>query len=204
MELILVRHAQPLRIETGEGPADPPLSPLGRSQAEATARWLSGEKIDLVVASPLLRALETAAPIAEAYGVEATIEPEIAEFDRDSPIYIPLEELKRTNDPRWQAMAQDRWHELVDVDPSEFQSRVVGAIERLAFSNPGRRVVVVCHGGIINVYAGHILGLERYLWFEPAYASITRVLAARNGIRTVLSLNETGHLRSLEDPHPTV
>jgi probable phosphoglycerate mutase len=54
--------------------------------------------------------------------------------------------------------------------------------------------VVVCHGGVINTYTGAILGLDRMLWFEPNYTSITRVLVHRGGQRSIVTLNETPHL----------
>ena len=63
-----------------------------------------------------------------------------------------------------------------------------------------RRVVVVCHGGAINAYLGHVAGIDRPLWFEPAYASISRVAASRDGVRSIVSINETGHLRYLAVP----
>ena len=69
MELILIRHGLPLRVdnsETGEE-ADPSLSPLGERQAEALANWLihgpAAQKIDAIYASPKRRALETVQPL---------------------------------------------------------------------------------------------------------------------------------------------
>jgi 2,3-bisphosphoglycerate-dependent phosphoglycerate mutase len=72
---------------------------------------------------------------------------------------------------------------------------VVTAIEHIITGNPGGSVAVVCHGGVINVYLAHILGIERPLWFEPKYTSIHRVLASRRGDRSLQALNETAHLR---------
>ena len=53
---------------------------------------------------------------------------------------------------------------------------------------------------MINVYLGALLGLDRHLWFEPAYTSISRIAAARSGERSVVSLNETAHLVAARDP----
>ena len=51
-------------------PGDPGLTELGLQQAMATARWLgSGERPVAVWSSPMRRALETASPIAEQFGV---------------------------------------------------------------------------------------------------------------------------------------
>jgi 2,3-bisphosphoglycerate-dependent phosphoglycerate mutase len=55
---------------------------------------------------------------------------------------------------------------------------------------------VVCHGGVINFYMAHVIRVDRRVFFEPAYTSINRVLAARSGERSVQSLNEVAHLRN--------
>jgi probable phosphoglycerate mutase len=81
------------------------------------------------------------------------------------------------------------------VDPVAFQEGVVRAMEHIIGGNPGGSVAVVCHGGVINAYLAHILGIERPLWFEPKYTSIHRVLASRRGDRSLQALNETAHLR---------
>jgi probable phosphoglycerate mutase len=62
-------------------------------------------------------------------------------------------------------------------------------------AHPGRRVAVVCHGGVINAWLSHLLELERLFLFEPLYAGVSRFLAARSGERSVRSLNEASHLR---------
>jgi probable phosphoglycerate mutase len=74
----------------------------------------------------------------------------------------------------------------------------VSGIERIIDANPSRRVEVVCHGGIINSYLGHILGIEDLMWFQPTYTSIARVLASSRGHRQIDTLNERGHLALLE------
>lgn len=204
MDLVLVRHGEPVRIEGAEGAADPPLTERGLDQARAVAYWLhEAESLDAVVASPLRRARQTAEPIAEAYGLTVEIDEELAEFDREAPDYVPVEELKATNDPRWEALASDRWHELhEDLDPEVFRATVVGAVERIVETHPGQRAAAVCHGGVINIYLAHVLGIDRDLWFEPEYTSISRVAASRRGHRTIVSVNESAHLRGLEAPQP--
>ena len=59
---------------------------------------------------------------------------------------------------------------------------------------PGQKVVVIAHGGVINVYLGHLLGLESLLWFHPEYTSVSRVRAARSGPRSLVGLNDIAHL----------
>ena len=194
MELILIRHALPLRVQTTDGsPADPPLGKQGRAQAERLAGWMRPQNIDAIYTSPLCRARETAAPVELALGLTAQVEPGVTEFDADAPSYVPLEELKRSDPERWKALVSSGFY--LEGSADEFRAVVVGALERLIESNPGRRIAVVCHGGVINAWVSHVLGLERLFFFEPLYTSVNRFMAARSGERSLSSLNEASHLR---------
>ncbi len=202
MELLLVRHALPVRRELtpidGEiVAADPELAPPGLEQADLLATYLESERLDAIYASPLARARQTAAPVARLQRVDVRIEPDVAEWDRNSPEYVPVEELKATNDPRWQALLSGAWDSESDESEDEFRDRVVSAVEAIIGAHRGERIAVVCHGGVINVYAAHVLGLTTSGpgFFYPNYTSINRFAAASSGERAVLTLNETSHLR---------
>jgi broad specificity phosphatase PhoE len=198
MELVLLRHALPVRVDSTDhgGPADPGLSDLGWQQAVRVIEALAHDTVDAVYSSPAARALETAEPLAAKLGLPVQVEPGLAEFDKDHGAYVPVEELRAENDPRWHALVRG---ELQDsgVDPQQFRRTVVDAVEQIVAEHPGRRVVAFSHSGTINAYTGHVTGQERVLWFAPAYASLTRVGAARDGRRGLVSLNETGHVRDL-------
>jgi broad specificity phosphatase PhoE len=192
MELLLVRHGLPERITDADGPADPPLAAEGVRQAEALARWLAARGgVDAIWASPLRRAQETAAPLAEALGLEVHTDDALAEYDRHSSHYVPIEELK--DDAYWLEQVAAEWAAL-EADPEAFRGGVTVAIDRIAEAHPGEKVAVVCHGGVINAYVGGMLDANRVLFFEPRYTSISRVYAARSGERTLHTLNETPHL----------
>jgi probable phosphoglycerate mutase len=194
VDLILIRHGLPLRIENEDGvPADPPLSETGQQQARQLAAWLEREHIDHVYASPLRRAYQTAEPLARAHGREITVEPGVVEFDPEAPSYVPMEELKANDYPRWLELVQGGF--AAELDLIAFQKTVVQALEGIIGSHPGGRVAVVCHGGVINAWAGHVLGVTTALFFDPTYTSINRFLAARSGERMMVSLNEAAHLR---------
>jgi 2,3-bisphosphoglycerate-dependent phosphoglycerate mutase len=195
MELLLIRHALPERIETKDGtPADPPLSTLGRAQAEHVARWLASEKIGAIYASPMRRARETAEPLARAIGAEIAIDPGFVEMDHLSDVYVPLEQLKAEDYPRWQEMIQ-RGGLYAGVDLAAFRANVVASVERAIAANRGGRIAVVCHGGVINAWTGHVLGISDPFFLDVAYTGVSRFLAASTGERSVRSLNETAHLR---------
>ena len=194
MELLLVRHGLPLRIENSDGTAaDPPLSDEGHDQAQRVARWLDGEGIQALYASPLRRAYQTAQPLAKTTGLEVQIEPGVVEFDPDAPSYIPMEELKANDRERWLELVQGGFYAALDIEA--FRRGVIDALERVIAENPRRRVAVFCHGGVINSWASHVLGIESPLFFQPTYTSVSRFLAARSGERSVQSLNEAAHLR---------
>lgn len=188
MDLVLIRHGLPVRsAET----ADPPLSDIGHDQARRTADWLAGETFHAIYSSTMRRAVQTAEPTAAQRGSAIEQHPGIVEFDRDSGAYVPMEELKRENYEAWKAFAEGNH----GADIHGFQKLVVTTLEGLIERHPSQNIVVFCHGGVINVWTAHILGMEPRLFFEPAYASIHRYRCARTGQRNLVSLNEIAHLR---------
>ena len=201
VELIFVRHGLPEHVVTRDGsPADPSLSLIGHQQAEAVADWLGGERLDAIYVSTLRRAKQTAAPIESVTGLVAAIRAGIAEFDSSSNRYVPSEELKRIDYEAWKNFMSSAIP--LEEDPIEFKRLVVATVGEITAEHPGERVAVVCHGGVINAYFSYVLGRpEREIFFcNVDYTSISRVLVASSGERSVLSLNETSHIRHL--PHP--
>ncbi len=195
MEIVLVRHGLPLRVELETGIADPELAAEGHEQAAKMAAYLGVEDVEAVYVSPLRRALETARPLCKVLGLDAVVSEGVAEFDRNSREYVPVEELRASNDPRWEKLLRGEW-DGVDEDPSLFKVRVVETVEDMIARHAGGRVVVVCHGGVINQYLAHVLGIETHIgFFYPKYTSIHRVMAARSGQRSIVSINEASHLR---------
>ena len=195
MEIVLVRHGLPLRVELETGIADPELAAEGHEQAAKMAAYLGVEDVEAVYVSPLRRAIETARPLCKVLGLEAVVSEGVAEFDRNSREYVPVEELRATNDPRWEKLLRGEW-DGVDEDPSIFKARVVATVEDMIARHSGGRVVVVCHGGVINQYLAHVLGIETHVgFFYPKYTSIHRVMAARSGQRSIVSINEASNLR---------
>jgi 2,3-bisphosphoglycerate-dependent phosphoglycerate mutase len=196
VDLLLIRHAEPVRMAPGSSPAPaaPGLTPRGRVQAVRLARWLEHEPIDAVLSSPLRRARETAQLVGDGLDIDVEVDDGLMEYDAEADYYIPVEEMRETRDHRWRAMIEGRWEEVGGEPPDRFRARIVPCVDALIERFAGRRVAAVCHGGVINVYLAALLGLERHLWFEPGYTSISRVAAARTGERSVVTLNETAHL----------
>jgi 2,3-bisphosphoglycerate-dependent phosphoglycerate mutase len=189
MELILIRHGLPVRSRET---SDPPLAEEGHDQARRVAATLARERIDAVYASTMKRAIQTAEPYAALAGHAVVTHEGVVEFDRDAGSYTPMEELKRDNYEAWKRfVARGR-----DSRIAEFQKTVVTALEEVVGDHPGRRVAVFCHGGVINVWTAHVLGMAPRLFFEPRYTSIHRYLCAGTGERNLVSLNDTAHLEA--------
>ncbi len=195
MELILIRHALPERREVSDGPADPELTADGHAQAEHMADYLSSENIQAVYTSPMRRARQTAEPLGRRLGLEPVVVDDVAEWDRNSSAYVPIEQLKAEGDPRFYEILGNQWD---GADPfEEFEARVEAALDDLVARHAGDTIAVVCHGGVINLYLATVLGLteQRTGFFYPNYTSIHRVAASRSGVRSVVTINETSHLR---------
>jgi probable phosphoglycerate mutase len=195
MQLLLVRHALPLRSEHGEG-ADPDLSETGFQQVARLPEALARFPISRVVSSPQRRAIQTAEPLAQARALTIDIEDRLAEYDRDLSSYIPIEQIRTEFPQEWARMAQGQLPSAVDEDA--FRARVRGAIDDLvAAADPDETVAAFSHGGVINVVLHEILGTARLLSFPIDYASVTRLLFSRTGQATVATVNATEHVWDL-------
>ncbi len=191
MQIILVRHGEP--GASPDAPEDPPLSELGRVQAAAVGDWLRHEAITAVYSSPSRRARQTADPLARMLDVAPVVVEGLAEFVHAHE-YRRVEDLRRASDPLWAKMATGDLSPF-GTDAPTFRSTVFDAVEAIAAAHPGENVAVFSHAGTINAYLGEMLDIERLLWAELAYCSVTRVAISRNGVRSVLAVNEQAHAR---------
>jgi broad specificity phosphatase PhoE len=195
MQVLLVRHALPLRSEHGQG-SDPDLSDEGSAQVTRLPKALARFPISRVVSSPQRRAIQTAELVAAARELSVEIDDRFAEYDRDLPVYIPVEQMREENPREWARMAQG--HLPSGVDEDAFRARVRAAVDDLvAAADPEDTVAVFSHGGVINVLLHEILGTARLLSFPIDYASVTRLLFSRSGQATVATVNSTEHVWDL-------
>ncbi len=166
-EVWLVRHADCYE-GMSEG-ADPQLSALGRKQAELLAQRVRKLQPTAIYCSPYRRALETAQIIAD----EVHVDHRLVEMDME------LGDAGELN-----------FTEL----PDSVIGRMTAAIDDIARSHPGGRVIVVAHGAAMIVFLTHVLRLEPgHLRFLPYFTSVNvvRVLGDR---QIVATLGDTSHL----------
>jgi len=194
--LVLVRHGRTELNATGrlQGRFDAPLDGVGEAQAAAVADRL-GRSPAQVVASPLLRAGQTAAAIAAASGAPTRRDGRWIELD-----YGELEGLAVADIP---ASTWARWRSDPDFTPPGGESmatvwaRVVEACEALRGAAAEGDVVVVSHVTPIKMAVGWALGGDVTTsigWrtrVDPA--SITRIAVGAAG-PVLVTFNETAHL----------
>lgn len=186
MPLILIRHGL---AAAGVDDLDPGLDPIGRRQAEATAAFLRGSNVGRLVVSPLRRTRETAAPLAEVFGLPPELREEVAEvFDPA----MPAAERKAMIGP----FMGGRWTD----QPESLQiwrKRVVRTLIELGItgSTAGHDVVVVSHYIAIGVAIGLALSDDRVVPMPIANCSITILEAGRLGLSLVAGAT-TPHLPS--------
>lgn len=198
MELVVARHARPEAETRVDGErADPPLSELGRRQAQSLADLLAGEDVDHIVTSTMRRALETANPLVQRLGLAPEALEGLEESDRHRSLYVPAEEMSRDHEIVQEFLA-DR-ESVFGGDYPAFRVRVLEAFDGIIDRNRGRTVVVVCHGMVMSVFLQAILGHDDPFRLMHDYCGILRVTASPNGIRTVRCVNETTHVRHLLD-----
>ncbi len=174
MHVILVRHGRPESVVDSPTVADPGLDEIGRWQAERLTDWLACEPIDAVVTSPKARAIQTAAGLCAASGLEPRVVPGLDEIDRGARTYLPTELLPTEGGAYWEMICEKRYDEIGWDTPEAFRDRVVAAWDDLCRNPPGEHVLVACHGGTIRTILADVVG-NPSAGFRLDYTSISRV-----------------------------
>ena len=195
MQLLLIRHALPLRTEVGEG-SDPELTEAGWDQARRLPDALGRFPITRLVSSPQRRAFQTAEPVAASRQLSIDVDERLAEYDRGMSHDMPIEQVRAERPDDWKRMASGKLPAAVDVDA--FLGRIKAALtDILTAANHDDTVAVFSHGGVINVILHEILGTARELSFPIDYTSITQLRYSRNGNPTVAGVNGVEHVWDL-------
>ena len=228
MEIVLIRHGQPDWEPGGLAVDDPELTAYGRAQAERAAKALvaAGERFDAIYVSPLRRARETMAPIAEALGTEPQVESWLAELRLPEMEGRTAEEVQQFFAAS-RARDLERWWEGMPGGENfrHFYERVSGGVESLLVDGHAlglhqdaghrlwklpestERLLVVAHEGTNAVILSHLLGVDPVPWawmrFASSWAGITRLRAApvaSGAVWTLEGFNRVDHLADLGPP----
>lgn len=205
-EVLLVRHGEQEYTESiSMGDAlDAPLSDLGRRQAAAVGRRLADTDIHAVYSSTLQRARDTGAAIGAHHDLVPTEHHDLREIDlwRDFPQDKAL--LDVYSEQELVAIFRAghrtrRWDAYPHAEPAaEFQGRVLATIDEIIASHHDERVVVACHGGVINAVLAHVLQSTIDNLVKVHHTSISVVRGADDR-RVAISVNDFAHVLPIQD-----
>ncbi len=195
--LTLIRHGLTEWNVAGrfQGQSDVPLSDAGRAQAALLAPYVATfPDIDVVVASPLARAVETAAIALP--GRVPELDDRLRELDFGAFEGRTRPELEL--DPRWDAWIVDPY--LLAAPGGEayadLRARAEAWLRDARGRHPDGHLVAVTHSGTIQMLLSSLLGVERPRWRKRIYlrhTSVTHVLF-RGDEAVVERVNDTRHL----------
>jgi broad specificity phosphatase PhoE len=203
--LYLIRHgatannrARPPRLQ-GRG-IDAELSPEGREQARLTAEFLVPCPLDALYSSPLLRARQTAQPIAERHRLPVQIVPELAEVHIGRWEGMTWEQVEREYPSEYQAFISDAGvHPYLGGESLEdVRARAVPALVRLLEENIGKTIAIVAHNVVNRVYLAHLMELPLSLYRAIPQDNCGLTLLRHRHSRTrIITINGTFHLDGL-------
>lgn len=182
--LYLIRHADyTTGLEDGKY-RDLGLTPLGVTQAERLCNRLgrTGEiQADVLIASPLPRARQTAEILAPVLGLPVTLDAEVEEWRNEDGSLSPEEFVERARTIPDGQMPFFRWVEGCE-NWLEFSIRADSALNRIVREQDGKSIVVVCHANIIEASLALFFGVSgaplQRLNVLPGHTSITHWVKA--------------------------
>jgi 2,3-bisphosphoglycerate-dependent phosphoglycerate mutase len=202
-EVVLVRHGASAAAVPGapfplvDGRGDPPLSEVGERQAQAVADRLADEELAGLFVTPLRRTAQTAAPLAEATGLEPVVVPELVEIHLGDWEGGEYRIRAADGDPLIRRVfAEERWDLIPGAEePKAIAQRVAAGIARVVETvGPDAVAAAVVHGGVIGEACRQATGSRPFSFIHADNGSITRLVQLGMGHRLLRSFNEIAHL----------
>ncbi len=165
--ILLARHGETEwnRERRFQGQLDVPLSDVGREQARDLARLVEGEGLRRVVASPLVRARETAEIVGAQLGLDVDLDDRLKEIDVGDWERRLKDDVEREDPETWAAFraAGEDWRFPGGESLQEQQDRVVDALVDVTQARV-LPALLVCHRGVIRCALAHThkRGLDTY------------------------------------------
>ncbi|HYG08788.1 MAG TPA: histidine phosphatase family protein [Pyrinomonadaceae bacterium] len=206
--ILLIRHGQSEGNAARRfgGHTATPLSALGRRQAEATAQALSGEAITAIYSSDLLRAVETATPLARALDLEIKQTDAFRERSVGHMEGLTFEEAAQKFPDEYAALLRrDFEHVLIGGESyRQLLDRAARELDRAIAANRGGTIAVFSHTGTICILVLHLMGALdaptlRPVWLGTSNCGIARLQLRDDGFVRVKAINDTRHLAALPD-----
>lgn len=204
--VLLVRHGQSQgnaeRRFGGHSPT--PLSELGHRQAEATARALLKERVTAVYSSDLLRAVQTAEPLARATGLDITRTHALRERSVGLMEGLTFEEAAAAHPDEYASLLRRDFERVLAGGESYRQllDRAAAELDRAVEQHRGGTLALFSHTGTICILALHLMGALdaphlKPVWLSSSNCGVTRFNIEHGGLIRVEALNDTRHLIGL-------
>ena len=200
--ICFVRHGETdwnveLRMQ---GQIDLALNARGEAQAAAVGRYFERGCVDALYSSDLLRARQTAQPIAQALGLAAVFVPELRErhFGRCEGLTFAEIEARYGEDARAIVSRDPDYVSPGGESRTQHVARVLACVAELVERHGGQTIVVVTHGGVLDVVYRRVHGLppEAPRDYPIPNAGINWV-RIDDGAWALDSWGETAHLEHL-------
>lgn len=201
---LLVRHGQTAWNKDlhFRGTTDLPLSELGFAQAQRIAEWLKNEPIRAIYSSPLLRAIQTAQPLADALGLPVRIHHGLISVDYGEWQGHTPKEVSTL----WPDLYRQYLHAPHEVQFPGGESlpialeRAVAMLNELGEIHAGQTVALFSHEVVCKAVMLHVLGMElSAYWRMPQDNGCINAFYWDSRRKTLIYLNDTCHLRGLEE-----
>lgn len=154
-ELILIRHGETdwnreLRFQ---GHIDVPLNDMGHEQARRLGLRLAGEPVQQLISSDLMRAQQTATPAARQLELEILTTVSLREQHFGIVEGMRADEIQTLHPRAWEDWLQFREdHAMPEGEsPRQFHARIIAALGRIATAHTGQKLLVVTHGGVLDM-----------------------------------------------------
>ncbi len=196
MELLLIRHGESEAdlLKVHEGRADFPLTDRGRQQVQLMADRVKKEfPPEIIWASTLQRASETASILSEKIGCSIHFEEELMEFNNGIQAGQTFEEAKKYPIPKY---LHDRFEE--GESHIEFRMRIESIFSKILSSSLHNRIAIVAHGGVINCLLRSFfhMPVNKDFYFKNGDTGISYIEITDQG-NVIHFLNNTSHLSKL-------
>lgn len=167
------------------------------------ARRLGSRRVESVYTSDLLRASQTAAPIADVLGIDASPMPELREIFLGDWEGLHTDDIARRFPEEWAAWTKEPSWDLVPggEGAAAFEARVESVLEQLFERHPHGDAIVVTHGGVIQIALHHVVGRSSHgiFAFRISNGSIS-VIERRHSRLVIGTVNDTSHLETPLEP----
>ena len=204
--VLLIRHGESRgnaeRRFGGHSPT--PLSEVGHRQAEATARALARESVTAIYSSDLLRAVQTAEPLARATGLEITKTAALRERSVGLMEGLTFEDAAAAHPEEYAALLRRDFEHVLSGGESYRQllDRAAALLDRAVEQHRGGTLALFSHTGTICILALHLMGALdaphlKPVWLSTNNCGVTRFSLEHSGLIRIKTLNDTRHLIGL-------